>query len=79
MELMSTEFTDSAKNLLKTDRNVIVVVHQELEHPLVNEFREKSSSVIIINLGKRKTVGKILLNKLNISYSKVGTAWHYAL
>ena len=44
MELMSKEFINSAKNLLKTDKNVIVVVHQKLEHSLVNEFREKSSS-----------------------------------
>lgn len=44
MELMSKEFIDTAKNLLKTDKNVIVVVHQKLEHSLVNEFREKSSS-----------------------------------
>lgn len=58
MELKSKEFTDAAKNLLKTDKNVIVVVHQKLEHPLVNELRKKSSYLISINLGNRKKLLK---------------------
>ena len=64
MELKSKEFTDAAKNLLKTDKNVIVVVHQKLEHPLVNEFRKKSSSLISINLGNRKKATQTLLETL---------------
>jgi nucleoside-triphosphatase len=66
MELKSMEFIDAARNLLMSDKNVIVVVHQKLEHPLVNQFREKSSSLISINLGNRKEVSKILLDKLNV-------------
>lgn len=66
MELKSKEFIDAAGNLLLTDKNVIIVVHQKLEHSLVSEFREKSSSLISINLGNRKEVSKILLDKLNV-------------
>jgi nucleoside-triphosphatase THEP1 len=66
MELKSMEFIEAARNLLMSDKNVIVVVHQKLEHPLVNQFREKSSSLISINLGNRKEVSKILLDKLNV-------------
>src|ERR687891_48680 len=66
MELKSMEFIDAARNLLMSDKNVIVVVHQKLEHPLVNQLKEKSSSLISINLGNRKEVSKILLDKLNV-------------
>jgi nucleoside-triphosphatase len=66
MELKSKEFIDAARNLLLTDKNVIVVAHQKLEHPLVNEFKEKSSSLISINLGNRKEVTEILLDNLNV-------------
>ncbi|MGA7369910.1 MAG: nucleoside-triphosphatase [Nitrososphaeraceae archaeon] len=66
MELESKEFIDAARNLITTDKNVIVVVHQKLEHPLVSEFREKSSSLVSINLRNRNEVSKILLNRLNV-------------
>lgn len=66
MELKSKEFIDAARNLITTNKNVIVVVHQKLEYSLVNEFREKSSSLISINLGNRKEVSKILLDRLNV-------------
>jgi len=66
MELKSKEFIDAARNLITTDKNVIVVVHQKLEHPLVSEFREKSSSLVSINLRNRNEVSKILLNRLNV-------------
>jgi nucleoside-triphosphatase len=66
MELKSKEFTDAARNLLMTDKKVIVVVHQRLEHALVNEFREKSSSSISINLGNREKVIESLLDRLTV-------------
>jgi nucleoside-triphosphatase len=65
MELKSKEFIDAASNLLRTDRKVIVVIHQKLEHPLIGEFREKSSSLININIGNREKVAKILLDELS--------------
>ena len=65
MELKSKEFIDAASNLLRTDRKVIVVIHQKFEHPLISEFREKSSSLININMGNREKVAKILLDELS--------------
>jgi nucleoside-triphosphatase len=50
MELKSKEFVDVMKNLLKTDKKMIVVMHQKLDHPLSDEFRKKFSSLININL-----------------------------
>jgi nucleoside-triphosphatase THEP1 len=65
MELKSKEFINAASNLLRTDRKVIVVIHQKFEHPLISEFREKSSSLININMGNREKVAKILLDELS--------------
>jgi nucleoside-triphosphatase len=64
MELKSKEFVDTVKNLLNTDKKVIVVMHQKLEHPLTDEFRKKSSSLININLGNREGVIETLLDRL---------------
>lgn len=65
MELKSKDFIDAASNLLRTDGKVIVVIHQKLEHPLIIKFREKSSSLISVNLGNREKVAKILLDELS--------------
>ena len=42
------------KNLLNTNKKVIVIMHQKLEHPLADEFRKKFSSLISINLRNRE-------------------------
>ncbi len=65
MEVNSKDFIDAASNLLRTDGKVIVVIHQKLEHPLIIKFREKSSSLISVNLGNREKVAKILLDELS--------------
>ena len=65
MELKSKEFVDAVKYLLKTDKKAIVVIHQKLEHPLTREFREKSNSLININIGNREKVVEILLHELS--------------
>nr|MDP9289482.1 hypothetical protein [Thermoproteota archaeon] len=65
MELKSTEFVDSAKNLLYVDKKVIVVVHQNLQHLLTDEFRNKSSLLINLDLENREKVNEILLDRLN--------------
>ena len=44
MELKSKEFVDAVRNLFNTDKKIIVIMHQKLEHPLTDEFRKKSSS-----------------------------------
>jgi nucleoside-triphosphatase len=64
MELKSKEFVETVKNILEADRNAIVVIHQKLEHPLIDEFIEKSSSLISINLGNREKVINTLLDRL---------------
>ena len=65
MELKSKEFVDAVKNLFNTDKKIIVIMHQKLEHPLTDEFRKKSSSLININLGNRERVIETLLNRLS--------------
>jgi nucleoside-triphosphatase len=65
MELKSKELVNAMKNLLNTDKRVIVVMHQKLEHPLTDEFRKKSSSLININLGNREGLIETLLDKLS--------------
>ena len=64
MELKSKEFIDSVKNLLEFDKKVIVVVHQKLQHPLTDEFRNKSSLLINLDLKNREKVNEILLDRL---------------
>ena len=65
MELKSKELVDVVKNLLNTDKKVIVVMHQKLEHMLADEFRKKSTSLISINLRNREGLIEILLNRLS--------------
>jgi nucleoside-triphosphatase len=64
MELKSKEFIDSIKNLLEVNKKVIVVVHQKLQHPLTDEFRNKSSLLINLDLKNREKVNEILLDRL---------------
>ena len=64
MELKSKEFIDSVKNLLEVDKKVIVAVHQKLQHPLTDEFRNKSSLLINLDLKNREKVNEILLDRL---------------
>jgi nucleoside-triphosphatase len=42
LELKSKELIDSARKLLDVNKKVIVVVHQKLQHPLIDEFRNKA-------------------------------------
>jgi nucleoside-triphosphatase len=64
MELKSRELIDSARNLLDIDKKVIVVVHQKLQHLLIDEFRNKSSLLINLDLENREKVNEILLDRL---------------
>ena len=64
MELKSREFIDSAMNLLDVEKKVIVVVHQKLQHLLIDEFRNKSSLLINLDLENREKVNEILLDRL---------------
>jgi nucleoside-triphosphatase len=64
MELKSKEFIDSVKNLLYVDKKVIVIVHQKLQHLLTDEFRNKSSLLINLDLENRDEVNQILFDRL---------------
>ena len=64
MELKSIEFIHSVENLIDVDKKVIVVAHQKLHHPLIDQFRNKSSLLIILNLENREKVNEILLDGL---------------
>ena len=64
MELKSTEFIDSLKNLLVVDKKLIVVIHQKLQHSLIDQFKKKSSLIINLDLENRARVNQILLNRL---------------
>jgi nucleoside-triphosphatase len=64
IELKSKEFTYSLKNLLYVEKKIVVVVHQKLQHPLIDEFRNKSILLINLDLKNREKVNEILLDKL---------------
>jgi nucleoside-triphosphatase len=64
MELKSKEFIYSLKNLLYVEKKVVVVLHQKLQHPLIDEFRNKSSLLINLDLKNREKVNEILFDKL---------------
>ena len=67
MEAKSIEFINSAKNLLEIDKKIIVVVHQHSpDHPLVDQFKNKSSLLINIDLENREKINEILLNRLSV-------------
>jgi nucleoside-triphosphatase len=60
----SLHFIDSVKNLLVVDKKVIVVIHQKLQHPLIEQFKEKSRLIINIDLENGAKVNQILLKRL---------------
>jgi nucleoside-triphosphatase len=64
MELKSREFVDSVRNLLYVDKKVIVVLHQKLQHVVTDEFRDKASLLINLDLENRDKVNEILLDRL---------------
>lgn len=66
MELKSREFIDSVNSLLYVDKKVIVVIHQHLQHPLIEEFRNKSILLINLNLENREKANEILLDRIFI-------------
>jgi nucleoside-triphosphatase THEP1 len=64
MELKSREFIHSVKNLLYIDKKVIVVVHQKLQHPVIDRFKNKSSLILNLELKNREKVREMLLNRI---------------
>ena len=66
MEVKSREFLESVKNLLNVDKKVIVVIHQKLRYPIIDQIRMKSELIINLNLQNREKINEILLHKLRI-------------
>jgi nucleoside-triphosphatase len=66
MEVKSREFLESVKNLLNVDKKVIVVIHQKLRYPIIDQIRMKSELIINLNLQNREKINEILLHKLRV-------------
>src|SRR5262249_21768456 len=66
MEVKSREFIESVKNLVDVDKKVIVVIHQKLRHPIIDQIRMKSELLINLNLQNREKINEILLHKLRV-------------
>jgi len=64
MELKSKQFVNSVTNLLDVQKKVIIVIHQKVQHPLVAQFRKKSSLLITLDLGNREKIKEILLGRI---------------
>lgn len=64
MEFKSKEFTDCVKNLLKTDKTVIVVVHKRMQHTLIDQFKKAANLLIKIDLQNRDKAHNLLLDRL---------------
>ena len=64
MEFKSKEFVDCVKSILNLDKPVIVVVHRTLRHPVIDQFRNRASFSINIDLQNRNKVPALLLDRL---------------
>lgn len=65
MELKSDEFVETVAKLFEANKKVIIVIHQNLKHPLINETRKRSTSLIKICLqNDRRGVIQTILESL---------------
>ncbi|MGH9934107.1 MAG: NTPase [Nitrososphaerales archaeon] len=64
MEFKSQEFVDCVKSILDLDKPIIVVVHKSLRHPVIDQFRNRASFSINIDLHNRNKVPDLLLDRL---------------
>jgi len=64
MEFKSQEFVDCVKSIVDLDKPTIVVVHRNLRHPVIDEFRNRASFSINIDLQNRNKVPDLLLDRL---------------
>ncbi|HLE34712.1 MAG TPA: NTPase [Nitrososphaerales archaeon] len=64
MEFKSQEFVDCVKSIVDLDKPVIVVVHRSLRHPVIDEFRNRASFSINIDLQNRNKAPDLLLDRL---------------
>ncbi|MEE8132242.1 MAG: NTPase [Nitrososphaerales archaeon] len=64
MEFKSKEFIDCVKDMLNLDKLVIAVVHKKLKYPVIDQFREKASFMINLDIQNRNKVPYLLLDRL---------------
>ncbi len=64
MEFKSKEFIDCTKDLLETDKTVIIVVHKRLQHPIIDQFKKRASFIINVDLQNRDRAHQLLLDRL---------------
>ncbi|MGH9922317.1 MAG: NTPase [Nitrososphaerales archaeon] len=64
MEFKSQEFVDCVKSILDLDKPIIAVVHKSLRHPVIDQFRNRASFSINIDLHNRNKVPDLLLDRL---------------
>ena len=64
MEFKSKEFVDCVKDMLELDKPVIVVVHRKLQHPVIDQFRNKANFLIDVDFQNRNKAPDLLLDRL---------------
>lgn len=64
MEFKSKEFIDCTKDLLETDKTVIIVVHKRLQHPITDQLKKRASFIINIDIQNRDRAHSLLLDRL---------------
>lgn len=64
MEFKSKEFIACTKDLLETDKTVIIVVHKRLQHPIIDQFKKRASFIINVDLQNRDRAHHLLLDRL---------------
>ncbi|MFQ5940187.1 MAG: NTPase [Nitrososphaerales archaeon] len=64
LEFKSKEFIDLVKHMLALDKHIIVVVHKKLNHPVIEQIREKASFMINLDIQNRNKVPYLLLERL---------------
>ncbi|MFQ5970670.1 MAG: NTPase [Nitrososphaerales archaeon] len=64
MEFKSEEFVDCVGKMLNINKPLITVVHRRLKHPAVEQFRNKASFMINIDIQNRNKAPDLLLDRL---------------
>lgn len=65
MELKSSLFVKNVKNLVDSDRNVILTIHYKLKHPLLEKIRS-NFEVIRLDQSNRDRIVEEVINRLDI-------------
>jgi len=64
MEFKLKEFIACTKDLLETDKTVMIVVHKRLQHPIIDQFKKRASFIMNVDLQNRDKAHHLLLDRL---------------